>query len=47
MDIIRQAIEEDVILAPVGEDADVENIYRSLVEKAECCVDHLCGCRDD
>ncbi len=47
MKIIAKPKKEKKILASVKKDAKAEEIYKSMVAKAECCVDHLCGCKCD
>jgi hypothetical protein len=42
--IISEAKTEELILMSVSEDASAEEVMESIKEKAECCVDHLCGC---
>ena len=44
MAIFVTSKEEKKILESVQKDAKAEDIYKSIVEKAECCVNHLCGC---
>lgn len=44
MNIIAEPVKEEEILAVVEKEAKAEDIYLSMVAKAECCVDHLCGC---
>lgn len=44
MKIISKPKAEAKVLASVKKDAKPEEIRRSLIAKAECCVDHLCGC---
>lgn len=43
--VIKGATEEKVVLAATDKDASVADVYRSVVQRAECCVDHLCGCK--
>jgi hypothetical protein len=42
--IIVKPRQEEEILASTRKDADPKEVLRSIVAKAECCVDHLCGC---
>jgi hypothetical protein len=46
MKVIVKPEEEKKVLAPVSKDAKPEEIRESVVAKAQCCVDHLCGCRN-
>ncbi len=41
---ITQPLTEDEILAAVSEDATGKEIKKDMETKAQCCVDHLCGC---
>ena len=47
MKVITKPLTEEQVLAPVSEDATAEEIYKGFVAKAECCVNHLCGCSCD
>ena len=44
MEIIVPPTMESDVLAPTEPDASAESLREALVTKAECCVDHLCGC---
>lgn len=44
MKIISKPKEEKKILSSVRKEAKADEIHKSIVDKAECCVDHLCGC---
>ena len=44
MKVIAKPKKERTILASVKEDAKAEDIRKGIVEKAESCVVHLCGC---
>lgn len=44
MKVIAKPKTEQQILASVNENATPEEIYEGIVAKAECCVNHLCGC---
>lgn len=44
MKIIKNAKDEREVLISVEKNADIETIQKSIKEKAEDCVDHLCGC---
>lgn len=41
---ITAPLVEEEILAAVSEGATGEEIKKELETKAQCCVDHLCGC---
>jgi len=45
MTIVRKPKKESEVLAAARKGADKEKILKEMVAKAECCVDHLCGCR--
>jgi hypothetical protein len=42
---IKEPLTEEEILAVTSEDATGEEIKVDMETKAECCVDHLCGCK--
>lgn len=42
---ITKPLTEEEILAAVSEDATGEEIKKDMETKAQCCVDHLCGCK--
>jgi|ETNmetMinimDraft_26_1059896.scaffolds.fasta_scaffold54207_2 hypothetical protein len=44
MKVIVEPTPEEKVIAPVSEEATSSSIYESMVQRAECCVDHLCGC---
>lgn len=44
MKVVVQPKEEEEVLAPVEPEASAEEIREGIVSKAQCCVDHLCGC---
>jgi len=44
MEVIVEPVQEEEVLRHVGDEATSEEIREALVTKAECCVDHLCGC---
>ncbi len=44
MKVIAKPRQEEEILASTTKEADAKEIFNSIVAKAECCVDHLCGC---
>jgi hypothetical protein len=45
MKIVAKPVSERKILDPVRKNADARKIHAGMVAKAQCCVDHLCGCR--
>lgn len=45
MKIVAKPKTESKILASVNKDAKADDIYKGIVAKAECCVNHLCGCK--
>lgn len=45
MKVITEAVFENEVLASVKEDADAETIVEGIINRSECCVDHLCGCK--
>lgn len=47
MKVIMKPEEEKKVLEPVSKDATPEVIRESVVSKALCCVDHLCGCNSN
>lgn len=44
MDIITVPLTEEDVLAATAEEATGEQIKVDMETKAQCCVDHLCGC---
>lgn len=44
MEVLLKPKLEKEITASVSESATSEEVVRSMISKAECCVDHLCGC---
>ena len=45
MIIVRKPKKEAEVLATAKKGADKEKILKDMEARAECCVDHLCGCR--
>ncbi len=45
MTIVSEPKLECEVLAAAKEGADKEQILSEMVARAECCVDHLCGCK--
>lgn len=47
MKIIAKPKTETSVLASVTTNAKAPEIYQGMIAKAECCVNHLCGCSCD
>lgn len=45
MKVMKKASSEKDFLAPVMRSASASEIRDGLIAKAQCCVDHLCGCK--
>jgi hypothetical protein len=45
MRVIKKPTKEADIRASVDRKADSETIKKEMITKAQCCVDHLCGCK--
>lgn len=45
MYIVTEPLTENDVLAATSENATGERIKEDMENKAQCCVDHLCGCR--
>ena len=45
MQVIIKPKKEPEVLAAVKDEATPAEVRQAMVERAECCVDHLCGCR--
>lgn len=45
MKIVKFAKSEKIILDCVKRSASASNIRDTIMAKAQCCVDHLCGCK--
>ena len=45
MTIIAKPTKESEILATTDRNAKKDRIVKEMVAKAQCCVDHLCGCK--
>ena len=45
MTIVRKPKKESDVLAAAKKGVDKQKILKDMVARAECCVDHLCGCR--
>lgn len=46
MEIVREAVAEEVVLASTTEGAEADEVAEVIEAQALCCVDHLCGCKD-
>lgn len=44
MEVVVKPVEEEELLRYVEGPATPAEIQEALVAKAQCCVDHLCGC---
>lgn len=44
MKIVAKPKKEEKVLASVKKNAKAKEIHKSIIARAECCVDHLCGC---
>jgi hypothetical protein len=42
--VIASPVKEDDVLAVTRDDATKEAVAQHIEARAECCVDHLCGC---
>ncbi len=45
MKVIAKPQKEKKILLTVAKSADKKMILKNTESKAECCVNHLCGCK--
>ena len=45
MKVLAKPVSQKKILESVQKNSDPSKIHAAIVAKAECCVDHLCGCR--
>jgi hypothetical protein len=45
MKVITKPQKEKSILAPTRKKTSKKQIAKGMVSKAECCVNHLCGCK--
>lgn len=45
MKVIAKPVSEATVLQLTTKNADAATIHASRIAKAECCVDHLCGCK--
>lgn len=46
MQIVTEPLTEKEVLAVTFENVDADLILEHMKTKAECCVNHLCGCDD-
>jgi hypothetical protein len=44
MEIVTEPLTEEEVLAVTFADIDADSIVVNMETKAQCCVDHLCGC---
>jgi len=44
MKIVTKPVSERSVLQPTRKNADPVTIHAGIITKAQCCVDHLCGC---
>jgi hypothetical protein len=44
MKVIVKPMREDKVTAPASAKATAEAIQKLLIQQAQCCVVHLCGC---
>jgi len=45
MHTVSEPLEEAQVVAVTSDDATGEEIVQEMETKAQCCVDHLCGCK--
>jgi hypothetical protein len=45
MKVLANPVSQRKILESVRKNSDPSRIHAAIVAKAECCVDHLCGCK--
>ena len=45
MEIVVRPLTEEEVLAATQDEATAELIEKDIETKAQCCVDHLCGCK--
>ena len=45
METVTEPLTEEEILAATAPETTGEQIKADIETKAQCCVDHLCGCR--
>lgn len=45
MKVIAKRISEQKVKEPVRKSTEPAKIHAAMVAKAQCCVDHLCGCK--
>jgi len=44
MQIVTEPLTEEEVLAVTAENVDADLVLEHMETKAQCCVDHLCGC---
>ena len=47
MEVLVAPVEEEQVLRHVDAETPAAEIQDALVQQAQCCVDHLCGCATD
>jgi hypothetical protein len=45
MKVVAKPVSEKAVLQPTRKSADPVKIHAGIIAKAQCCVDHLCGCQ--
>lgn len=45
MQIVTEPLTEEEVLAVTVETVDADLVLEHMETKAQCCVDHLCGCK--
>jgi hypothetical protein len=45
MKVLANPVSQRKVLESVRKNSDPIKIHAAIVAKAECCVDHLCGCK--
>ena len=45
METIKEPLTEEEILAVTEDEVTGDQIKEDMETKAQCCVDHLCGCK--
>lgn len=45
MQVLNEPLAEEEVLAVTAESVEADLILDYMETKAQCCVDHLCGCR--
>ena len=45
MKVVAKPVSEKAVLQSTKKNADPVKIHAGIIAKAQCCVDHLCGCK--